>query len=169
MPLSFATLLGGMCSLTGTPANLVVNEWMAGETGRDLGYFELAIVGGPLTVVGIVWLVFGAPRIFARFAMTDGPAGDAGPSEFVAERILAQSSQYVGMHLAEFERAAGVRLHGVVRHGAHVFARRRDLVLAANDTWLISRCRSVPVTRQLSAKSTFGKAGNSSRGSPFSL
>ena len=47
MPLSFATLLGGMCSLTGTPANLVVNEWMAGETGRDLGYFELAIVGGP--------------------------------------------------------------------------------------------------------------------------
>ena len=137
MPLSFATLLGGMCSLTGTPANLVVNEWMAGETGRDLGYFELAIVGGPLTVVGIVWLVFGAPRIFARFAMTDGPAGDAGPSEFVAERILSQSSQYVGMHLAEFERAAGVRLHGVVRDGAHVFARRQDIVLAADDTLLI--------------------------------
>lgn len=137
MPLSFATLLGGMCSLTGTPANLVVNEWMAGETGRNLGYFELAVVGGPLAVAGVVWLVLGAPRIFARFTVADGPAGDAGPSEFVAERVLAQSSQYVGMHLAEFERRAGVRLHGVVRHGAHVFARRQDIILAAEDTLLI--------------------------------
>ena len=46
---------------------------------------------------------------------------------------------------------------------------RVSSVLAANDTWLINRCRSVPVTCQLSVKSTFGKAGNSSRGRPFSL
>lgn len=137
MSLSFATLLGGMCSLTGTPANLVVNEWMAGETGRNFGYFELAIVGGPLTAAGILWLVLGAPRIFARFTIADGSASDAGPSEFVAERVLTQSSRYVGKNLAEFERGTGVRLHGVVRHGAHVFARRQDIVLAAEDTLLV--------------------------------
>jgi hypothetical protein len=42
-------------------------------------------------------------------------------------------------------------------------------VLAAKDTCVIRRCSSAPVTRQLPAKSTLGKAGNSSRGSPFSL
>ena len=41
MPLSFATLLGGMCSLTGTPANLIVNDWRIAETGGGFGYFAL--------------------------------------------------------------------------------------------------------------------------------
>lgn len=137
MPLSFATLLGGMCSLTGTPANLVVNEWMAGEAGRDLGYFELAIVGGPLTLLGVAWLGFGAPRVFAHLAPTDGPAGDAGPSLFVVERDLPPSSRFADMPLTRFEEATGMSVHGVVRLGAHVFARRRDIVLSAGDTLLI--------------------------------
>src|SRR4029079_8720029 len=77
MPLSFATLLGGMCSLTGTPANLVVNEWLVGESGRNFGYFELALLGGPLAVAGLVWLVVAAPLSFSRFTAvptTDEPS-----------------------------------------------------------------------------------------------
>src|SRR4029079_19305372 len=67
MPLSFATLLGGMCSLTGTPANLVVNQWLISETGQNFGYFDLALLGGPLTVIGLIWIVAGAPLTFSRF------------------------------------------------------------------------------------------------------
>lgn len=137
MPLSFATLLGGMCSLTGTPANLVVNEWMAAETGRNLGYFELAKLGAPLAIFGMLWLVLGSPRIFARFTASEGFAIDAGPSHFLAERTLAQSSRFAGMYVAEFERESGLRLHGVMRHGAHVFARRQDIVLAPGDTLMV--------------------------------
>lgn len=137
MPLSFATLLGGMCSLTGTPANLVVNEWMAAETGRNLGYFELAQVGGPLAVFGILCLVLVTPRIFGRFAAADGSPGDAGPSDFLAERRLASNSRFLGLHIAEFEMKSALRLHGVVRHGAHVFARRQDIVLSAGDILMV--------------------------------
>ncbi|MDZ4307891.1 SLC13 family permease [Allopontixanthobacter sp.] len=137
MPLSFATLLGGMCSLTGTPANLVVNEWMAAETGRNLGYFELAQVGGPLAVFGILCLVLVTPRIFTRFAASDGSPSDAGPSDFLAERMLASSSRFVGLHIAEFELKSALRIHGVVRHGAHVFARRQDIVLSAGDILMV--------------------------------
>src|SRR3546814_13214166 len=50
MPLSFATLLGGLCSLTGTPANLIVNEWKISETGAGFGYFELARIGLPVAI-----------------------------------------------------------------------------------------------------------------------
>lgn len=137
MALSFATLLGGMCSLTGTPANLVVNEWMVEETGRSFGYFELAAVGGPLALAGIAWLVIGAPRVFARFATGTAPPIDAGPSDFVSERRLPHGSQYAGVRLAGFEQLAGLRVHGVIRHGAHVFARRQDIVLADGDVLLI--------------------------------
>lgn len=137
MALSFATLLGGMCSLTGTPANLLVNDWVVQETGRNLGYFELAVVGAPLTLAGIAWLVVGTPRVFARFAAGDVPSTDAGPSHFLAERSLPDTSQYAGLHLPEFERLTGLHVHGVIRRGAHVFARRQDVVLAAGDVLLI--------------------------------
>lgn len=153
MPLSFATLLGGMCSLTGTPANLVVNEWMAGETGRNLGYFELAQVGAPLALFGMLWLVLGSPRLFARFSAEGGAPGDAGSSDFLAERTLLPESRFVGMHVAEFEQSSGLSLHGVVRHGAHVFARRQDIVLSSGDTLMVEG--SVDLIEELEVERAF--------------
>ena len=136
IPLSFATLLGGMCSLTGTPANLVVNQWLVGETGRSFGYFELALLGGPLTIAGLVWIVTAAPHTFARF--TDGSsAADPSPAQVVAERFVPSESPLRGKRLLDIEEQHGVFIHGVVREGAHVFARRSDIVLAAGDILLL--------------------------------
>lgn len=137
MPLSFATLLGGMCSLTGTPANLFVNQWFVNETGRNMGYFELGIVGGPLAVIGILWVVFAGPRIFGRVKGGITPALDAGPTEFVAERMVTDNSGFVGLRVPELEDNMGLRVHGVVRNGVHVFARRSDIIIARDDTLLI--------------------------------
>src|SRR3546814_17015922 len=57
MPLSFATLMGGMCSLTGTPANLIVNDWKVAQTGGGFDYFAFGSVGVPIAMLGIVWMV----------------------------------------------------------------------------------------------------------------
>lgn len=133
MPLSFATLLGGMCSLTGTPANLVVNEWLVSETGGGFGYFELALLGGPLAVVGLAWILLAAPQTFARFTES-GPAAELTPGRFVAERRLPEQSGMVGLRLPQVQEEFGLFVHGVRRGGAHVFARRSDIVLAAGDT-----------------------------------
>ncbi|QYU68817.1 SLC13 family permease [Leptolyngbya sp. 15MV] len=138
MALSFSTLLGGMCSLTGTPANLVVNQWVVDQTGRSLGYFELATVGGPLALAGLALLIVIAPRVFARAGATPETVADAGPNEFVVERELASGAEAIGMHVPQFEDAHGLAVLGVVRNGAHVFARRQDIVLAAQDILLMA-------------------------------
>lgn len=132
MPLSFATLLGGMCSLTGTPANLVVNQWVIDETGRGLGYFELGIVGGPLAIIGLIWIVAMAPRTFARYSESSDPA-EPSPLHLVAERVVSRGSALIGRRLPELDEQFGVHVHGVIRQGAHVFARRQDIVLAQDD------------------------------------
>jgi di/tricarboxylate transporter len=139
MPLSFATLLGGTCSLTGTPANLVVNEWAIAETGSGLAYFELAIIGGPVTLAGLVWIVLAARRFFPGTQGTVGAAQgfDAGPSEFLAEGVVTGASPLVGRRVPEAEEAFDLHIHGVRRAGAHVFARRGDIVLAAGDVLLL--------------------------------
>ncbi len=132
MPLSFATLLGGMCSLTGTPANLVVNQWLIGETGRGFGYFELAMLGGPLTLAGLVWIVAASPRTFARFTESS-TVSDPSPVNFLAERRVPEGSPLIGLRLPQVEEEPGLFVHGVMREGAHVFARRSDIALAAGD------------------------------------
>jgi di/tricarboxylate transporter len=132
MPLSFATLLGGMCSLTGTPANLVVNQWLIGESGRNFGYFELALLGGPLAVAGLVWLVLAAPLSFSRFTVAPTP-DEPSPVRVVGERRVAPGSALIGRHLPELDDHEGLSIYGVMRDGAHVFARRADIALAAGD------------------------------------
>ena len=136
MALSFATLLGGMCSLTGTPANLVVNQWKIAETGAGFGYFELGLVGGPVALAGLAWIIFAAPRVFRHIVSHEAPF-EAGPADFLAEMAIPAHSAMAGLHLPEAEERFEIAIHGVLRHGAHVFARRGDIVLAPGDTVLL--------------------------------
>ena len=138
MPLSFATLLGGMCSLTGTPANLVANEWLVKESGRGFGYFELGIVGAPLTLAGLIWLVLAAPRLFARMSASRDQMIEGGPSDFLIECYIPAASSFIGRTLPAIEELYRLEIHGVVRGQAHVFARRQDIVLAEGDVLLIT-------------------------------
>ena len=136
MPLSFATLLGGTCSLTGTPANLVVNEWMVSQTGAGMGFFGLARIGLPVVLVGLAWLAFAGPRML-RAPAGPSPVTEAGPASFLVEVQVPRGSSVAGLHLPEVEARHEIHVHGVVRNGAHVFARRTDIVLTSDDMLLI--------------------------------
>ncbi|MDV3503106.1 SLC13 family permease [Marinobacter sp. M-5] len=63
LPLSYAAILGGTCTLIGTSTNLVVDGLLQSQVGIQLGLFELAWVGVPLLVVGGGFLVLFAGRL----------------------------------------------------------------------------------------------------------
>ncbi len=63
LPLSYAAILGGTCTLIGTSTNLVVDGMLQSRLGINLGLFELAWVGIPLLLVGGAFLVMFASRI----------------------------------------------------------------------------------------------------------
>ncbi|MBC7184874.1 MAG: SLC13 family permease, partial [Marinobacter sp.] len=63
LPLSYAAILGGTCTLIGTSTNLVVDGMLQTKLGVHLGLFELAWVGVPLLLVGGSFLVLFASRI----------------------------------------------------------------------------------------------------------
>ena len=56
IPLSFVTILGGICTLIGTSTNLVVHGMMMDAGYRGLSMFELSLIGVPVTVAGILYL-----------------------------------------------------------------------------------------------------------------
>ncbi|HVG44339.1 MAG TPA: SLC13 family permease [Longimicrobium sp.] len=76
MPISFATVLGGVVTLIGTSTNLVASGLMTEAGMAPLGMFELTKAGLPVAVVGLVVLIALAPRLLpdrrpARAALHD--------------------------------------------------------------------------------------------------
>ena len=63
MPLSYAAILGGTCTLIGTSTNLVMDGMLQSRLGIHLGLFELAWVGVPLLLIGGTLLVLLAHRV----------------------------------------------------------------------------------------------------------
>lgn len=76
MPISFATVLGGVVTLIGTSTNLVASGLMADAGMAPLGMFELTKAGLPVAVLGLAALIALAPRLLpdrrpARAALND--------------------------------------------------------------------------------------------------
>ncbi len=63
MPLAFASILGGTVTVIGTSTNLVVSGALPTTGQAPLGFFELAWVGLPVAVVGLLYLFLVAPRL----------------------------------------------------------------------------------------------------------
>ena len=115
MPLSFAAMLGGMCTLVGTSPILVAHGLLIERRGFGLGFFEIAWVGVPVAIVGLAFLIttsrwllpdrrqdevlFGDPREYTVEMTVDGTGPLVGKS--VAESGLADES---GLQLIEIHR-----------------------------------------------------------------
>lgn len=63
IPLSYATILGGTCTLIGTSTNLVVNGLMVGAGMPGMSFFELSPVGVPCAVVGLAFIALIGRRL----------------------------------------------------------------------------------------------------------
>ena len=63
IPLSYATILGGVTTIIGTSTNLTVAGMMIQSGMPPMGFFELAPIGVPVCVVGLAYLLWAAPRL----------------------------------------------------------------------------------------------------------
>ncbi|MBB4840454.1 di/tricarboxylate transporter [Sphingomonas kyeonggiensis] len=119
MPMSFASLLGGLITLIGTSPNIIVSRVREEMTGQPFGMFDYAPVGLGLTLVGLVFLRFGyrlLPRD-RRAAPTLGEAIDI--QDYVTEAEIPAGSPAVDETVAAFrERHDGeVMVTAILRSG----------------------------------------------------
>jgi len=63
MPLSFAAILGGLCTLIGTSTNLITHGLLESHGFQGLSFFELAWVGVPCAITGLIYLIFISPKL----------------------------------------------------------------------------------------------------------
>ncbi|QDU67855.1 SLC13 family permease [Engelhardtia mirabilis] len=104
IPLSYAAILGGLCSLIGTSTNLVVSGLVLADTEMTpLGMFDVTSVGLPCAVIGGLYLVLFGPRLLPDRGSAASALAD--PREYTLEMIVPESSALVGKSIEE----AGLR------------------------------------------------------------
>jgi len=101
MPLSFAALLGGMMTLIGTSPNIIVSKMRQEILGEPYGMFDFMPVAAVLTVIGIVFLVFGW-RLLPRRDEADAKDG-LSDDNYQTEVRLPEENPLVGKTVADFE------------------------------------------------------------------
>ncbi|MCA8999596.1 MAG: SLC13 family permease [Planctomycetaceae bacterium] len=103
MPLSFATILGGLITVLGTSTTVVVNSLMDSAGLEKLSLFEPAYVGLPCCLVGLSYLLFTSKLLLPdrKPAMTQFE----NPREFSVEMVVDGSSPLVGKTIEQ----AGLR------------------------------------------------------------
>ncbi|WP_028749582.1 SLC13 family permease [Rhizobium mesoamericanum] len=137
MPISFAALLGGIVSLIGTPANMLVSNAWAEANGTGFRLFDFAYVGLPVAIVGIVMTACLAPRLFPK---TDGEAFSAAPvsppRRRITERHIPAGSLLIGARLSDLPGRFSLQPHTLVRDDKFVFGTPDRLVVEAGDLLL---------------------------------
>lgn len=101
MPLSYAAIVGGACTLIGTSTNLVVDGMLKKyyvdnfiEAGHGLGIFELAWVGVPCVLVTLAYVMV-ASRFFLSSRVKALPRfGDT--RQYTVEMLVDDTSPLVG-------------------------------------------------------------------------
>lgn len=139
MPISFATLLGGTCSLIGTPANLIVSDLLADVRGEGFGFFDFAVVGLPALVAGLAAILLFVPALLPK--NTEAGSGlsldQSGSGRMILEASVPARSPLAGQFLTSVETELDGRIASVRRGAAFVFARREDIRLEPSDALLI--------------------------------
>ncbi len=118
IPLSFASIAGGTCTLIGTSTNLVVNGMLVESAGgAGLTLFEPAWVGVPVVVTVLLYLLaFGRWLLPERVPVLD-PSADA--RQYTTEMTVEPDSPLVGRSIEEagLRQLPGLFLMEVERQG----------------------------------------------------
>jgi len=121
IPLSYASIFGGVCTLIGTSTNLVVNGLLMQELDRSLTLFELAWVGLPVAVVGTLYLVLIGHRLLPDHRDPVDDLKDSG-REYLVTMEVREGCPLVNQTISEagLRNLQGLFLAEIVRSGESI-------------------------------------------------
>ncbi|MBN1393853.1 MAG: SLC13 family permease [Pirellulales bacterium] len=145
IPLSYAAILGGICTLVGTSTNLLVNGMLirvyetqqaAGGTPdvpRGLGMFDIAWVGVPCAIVGIALIIAGSHWLLPNRQAALASVAD--PRQYTIEMVIEPGSPLAGQSIeqAGLRHLRGLYLAEIYRDEMVLPAVGPEEVLRADD------------------------------------
>jgi di/tricarboxylate transporter len=137
MPLSFASILGGMITLIGTPPNIIIASFREQAMGEPFGMFDFSPVGAVVALVGVIFIVTIGWRLI--------PVADRGEStndaptpheDYIAELRVAEDSSVIGRSVRDLDDEADeadIGIIGLVRQGKRLPGEARREIIQVGD------------------------------------
>jgi len=137
MPLSFASILGGMITLIGTPPNIVIATFRETALGEPYGMFSFAPVGLVVAIVGVLYVSFIGWRLIPAERGKHDSLQELGDlKDYISNAKVQEDSSAVGKKLKDLEPFAeesDVNILGLVRHGKQLPGSARQEIIHKND------------------------------------
>lgn len=141
IPLSYATVMGGMLTVIGTSTNVLASGLSAQLGYGEFGLFEFTRLGVIVFIIGIIYLSLIAPRLLpSRRAPSGGWMNeDYGLKEYVSEVVVSPQSSLIGQTLrsSSIQRKFDIDVLEIIRDGSHFPQPLADKSLKAGDVLLV--------------------------------
>lgn len=141
MPLSFASILGGMITLIGTPPNVVIATFREDALGEPYGMFDFAPVGLIVAVVGVLFVALVGWRLIpvktGKGSLSTQLEGLEG---YLSELCVPEGSKFVGEKVKDLDLVANeleVQVLGLIRDGHRLPGRSRSEIVITNDILVV--------------------------------
>ncbi|MBK17396.1 MAG: SLC13 family permease [Rhodospirillaceae bacterium] len=141
MPLSFASILGGLITLIGTPPNIIIAAYREKTVGEPFSMFDFAPVGAACAVIGILFVTVIGWRLIPK-ARTESDVGAEleALGEYVSELKVMEESAVIGQRVGELSEEAdnhNVIILGLIRNGQRLPGVARRYLLQPDDLMVI--------------------------------
>lgn len=141
MPLSFATILGGLVTLIGTPPNIIIASFRERALGESFSMFDFTPVGATCAIVGVAFVTLVGWRLVPRVDEAQYKSSrNIGEEGYIAELMVPADSKAIGQEVRELYPTAGeddVEVLGVIRNGRRLSGFSARTVLSPNDLLLV--------------------------------
>ena len=139
MPIAFASLLGGMTTLIGTPPNIIIATFRAEEMGQPFGMFDFSPVGMTLTIAGLIFITLVGWRLLPKRTSAKGGAELFDIDDYITEAEVLSDSKAKGKTISELTDLsdADVQVLGLVRDKIRIHAPDTSEVLKKGDIIII--------------------------------
>ncbi|HUV33021.1 MAG TPA: SLC13 family permease, partial [Devosiaceae bacterium] len=129
MALSFATILGGLITLIGTPPNIIVASFRGDTTGVPFAMFDFMPVGLACAVVGMIFVATLGWRLIPEPAGGGNAVAELAEIEgYVANLAVPRGSKSIGRQVRDLDPAAeenDCEILGLLRRGKRLPGRAR--------------------------------------------
>ena len=139
MPIAFASLLGGMTTLIGTPPNIIIATLRGDELGTSFSMFDFSPVGAGLAIAGILFTSLIGWRLLPKRAAQKSASELFDVDEYITEVKVGRDAKAKGKTIHELQEISDtdVQILGMVRKGKRIHAPGPEEVLKVSDVIIL--------------------------------